>query len=68
MKDDYDPKPIKVYVGNPPDPPDDECRWLDKHGICHDKDFVCPIERVECCCICEVNGRCSMKCENANEM
>jgi len=62
--DDYTPKPIKVHVGNPPDPPDDECRYQSRDGICHDGDFSCPIERIECCWVCEIQGQCSAICEN----
>lgn len=62
---DYGLEPIKVYVGNPPDPPDDECRWCDD-GICHDKDHDCPDGSIICCDDCKDVDGCKYSCQVVN--
>ena len=57
-------KPIVVYAGNPPDPPDDTCRWYGFEGLCHDPDFECPLGWSECCWTCRIASECKATCEN----
>ena len=65
MRDDYTPNPIKVYVGNPPDPPD-ECRFYGSDGICHDKDHDCPGDSIICCDDCKDEDSCKYSCQAVN--
>ena len=67
MRDDYIPHPMKLNVGNPPDPPDDECRYQSRDGICHDPDHDCPKGEIVCCDDCWQTGECQYVCGAVGE-